>query len=157
VRTKIAAEMIRICEQYGNEEQAEFWRYILRGLDILKDPGMSDEEDGTEEIIVNGVVTEREVRMVKNLWFRHESFREVFQIVDGTRETETMIFSQAGRARIPRKRVEDLDLRQPPVGMPRSMFREEYLDRLLDFEIDDLEFSTEEFHIRESREFNIGE
>jgi hypothetical protein len=149
--------MIRICEQYGNEEQAEFWRYTLRGLDILKHPGMSDEEDGTEEIIVDGVVTEREVRLVKDLWFRHESFRDVFQIVDDTRGTETMIFSQAGRTRIPRKRVEDLDMRQPPVGLPQSMFREEYLDELHDYEIDDLEFSTEEFHIRESREFNIRE
>lgn len=128
----------------------DFWGYALKALDILRHDGMSDEEDFSEDIVVEGVPTQRKVRKVKVLWFRHELFSDLFKKIDEAREVEELIFTQAGRTRIPRKRVQTIVNREPPKGLPKSVFRPEYLDALSKYEIEELELAKEEdFAVRE--------
>jgi hypothetical protein len=142
--------MVEFAQNTQNPELEEYWAYALQSLHILQHDGMSEEEDAEENITTeDGVATKRSVRIVKILWFRHESFRKLFAIIDATRGLEDLIFRQSGRPRIPRKRVDDVDYRLPPKGLPESIFRQEYLNGLSEYQKDELEFSTEAFEIRE--------
>lgn len=142
--------MIEFAQNTGNAGLEEYWAYALSSLHILQHNGMSEEEDAEEDITTaDGVATKRIVRIVKDLYYRHESFRNLFVVIDGTPGVEDLIFRQSGRARIPRKRVDTVDYRFPPKGLPKSVFRQEYLDKLSVYQKDELEFSTEDFVIRE--------
>ncbi|KAJ3990967.1 hypothetical protein F5050DRAFT_1582207 [Lentinula boryana] len=141
--------MVQFARNTGNAELKEYWEYALKALNILQHDGMSDEEDVEEDITVDGVATKRLVRIVKILGYRHESFRGLFEIIDVTRGLEDLIFNQSGRSRIPRKRVNIVDLREPPKDLPKSVFRQEYLNQLSEFDIEELRISEQDFEIRE--------
>ncbi|KAJ3793192.1 hypothetical protein GGU11DRAFT_692260 [Lentinula aff. detonsa] len=141
--------MVQFARNTGNAELKEYWEYALKALNILQHDGMSDEEDVEEDITVDGVATKRLVRIVKILGYRHESFRGLFKIIDATRGLEDLIFNQSGRSRIPRKRVNIVDLREPPKDLPKSVFRQEYLNQLSEFDIEELRISEQDFEIRE--------
>ncbi|KAJ3780057.1 hypothetical protein GGU10DRAFT_279977 [Lentinula aff. detonsa] len=141
--------MVQFAWNTGNAELKEYWEYALKALNILQHDGMSDEEDVEEDITVDGVATKRLVRIVKILGYRHESFRGLFKIIDATRGLEDLIFNQSGRSRIPRKRVNIVDLREPPKDLPKSVFRQEYLNQLSEFDIEELRISEQDFEIRE--------
>lgn len=142
--------MLEFSRNTGNTALAEYWAYVLEALDILKHDCMSDEEDVEENITTeDGVDTTRKVRIVKLLWFRHESFRPLFETIDATRGLEDLIFHQSGATRIPRKRVAVVDSRLPPKGLPKSVFRQEYLDKLDEYAQEELQFRAEDFEIRQ--------
>lgn len=142
--------MVEFAQNTGNPELEEYWAYGLKSLDILQHHGMSEEEDAEEDITTaGGVDTKRIVRIVKVLGFRHELFRKLFVTIDGTPGLEDLIFRQSGRPRIPRKRVDTIDYRSPPKGLPESVFCQEYLNNLSPYQKEDLEFSAENFEIRE--------
>lgn len=141
--------MVQFAQNTRNAELKEYWEYALKALNILQHNGMSDEEDVKEDITVNRVATKRLVRIVKILGYRHESFRGLFETIDATRGLEDLIFNQSGRSRIPRKRVNIVDSCDPPTGLPKSVFHQEYLNQLSVFDIEELSFVEQDFEIRE--------
>ncbi|KAK7442279.1 hypothetical protein VKT23_016251 [Stygiomarasmius scandens] len=89
--------MITASHQRGSEEDVETWQYVFRCLKKLQHHGMSDEEDGEEQTAINGRQEIVPVRWVLALPWRHESFRDLFAMLDETRQVESTIFSQQGR------------------------------------------------------------
>ncbi len=148
--------MLVVARTTGDEDMVEFWEYVCDALNILKHDGMSDEEDGTEKITTeDGVKTSRDVRLVSILWFRHESFRTLFELVDQTKGLEEMIFNQAGRASIPRKRVAIVNNRSPPPGLIVAVFRPGYLGQLAEHEVDELRLVESDFVVHDAEEFDL--
>ncbi|KAF8827858.1 hypothetical protein HHX47_DHR4000941 [Lentinula edodes] len=130
-RLKIATIMVQFCQDGGDESGITFWSYVIDALLVLGDGGMSDEESGDEDVVIDGVSTKQDVKRVKILWFRHESFAPIFQQVDETPKVELKIFTQQGRLSVKRIRSNDVvDKRDPPKGLPQDIFRPEYLDEL---------------------------
>ncbi|KAJ3752593.1 hypothetical protein EV360DRAFT_54935 [Lentinula raphanica] len=139
-RLGITGIMIDFYKDIPHSEAKSFWNYVAQALQVLGEPGMSDEEDGQEDVVIDGVETTQDVKLVKILWFRHESFSTLFQIVDGTPKAERRIFTQAGRQ--PTKRIRSdsiVDYRSPPRGYPEGIYRQEYLQKLKVHEREDLE------------------
>ncbi|KAJ3738026.1 hypothetical protein EV360DRAFT_58507 [Lentinula raphanica] len=141
--------MIQISRDTHDEDGVKFWTYALDAVKILGERGMSDEEDGEEDVIIDGVQTKQDVKLVTVLWFRHESFRDLFQLVDQTPKAEEKIFSQQGRHQVKRVRSDIVDNRKPPPGYPKQVFRPEYLQKLLPHEKEDLKFKKSDFVIHE--------
>ncbi|KAJ3723623.1 hypothetical protein DFJ43DRAFT_990366 [Lentinula guzmanii] len=140
--------MVTFSRQSGDQDLEEFWSYCLQALDVLRHDGMSDEEDAKENIVTGGLETTRKVRLVKTLHWRHESFKPLFEHIDKAKDVEELIFTQVGRGRLPRKRVDVVSKRDPPVGLPRSIFRQGYLETLSPYEMEDLQLAAGDFPIR---------
>ncbi|KAJ3746808.1 hypothetical protein DFH05DRAFT_1523446 [Lentinula detonsa] len=124
--------MVTFSKQSGDQDLEEFWSYCLQALDVLRHDGMSDEEDAKENIVTGGLETTRKVRLVKTLHWRHESFKPLFEHIDKAKDVEELIFTQ----------------RDPPVGLPRSIFRQGYLETLSPYEMEDLQLAAGDFPIR---------
>ncbi|KAK7438568.1 hypothetical protein VKT23_017903 [Stygiomarasmius scandens] len=143
--------MITASHQRGSEEDIETWQYIFKCLKKLQHHGMSNEEDGEEEATINGRQEIVPVRQVLALPWRHESFRDLFAMLDETRQVESAIFSQQGRPRIKCIHVDEVPSkkRQIPQHLPLSFFNPEYLGQLkFDHEVDSLSISQKPFPLR---------
>ncbi|KAJ4484241.1 hypothetical protein C8J55DRAFT_426316, partial [Lentinula edodes] len=146
-RLRIAICMIDFAQQHKDEQLIHFWTYVHDAVETLGERGMSDEEDSVENVIIDGVPTQQDVKKVKKLWFRNETFEALFQEVDETPKIENTIFTQQGPVAVKRIRSNIIDYRKPPRGYPKGILRTEYLDGLLEFELEDLEFAEREFEI----------
>ncbi|KAJ3858087.1 hypothetical protein EV359DRAFT_52466 [Lentinula novae-zelandiae] len=123
--------MVQFCQDGGDESGVTFWSYVVDALLVLGDGGMSDKDSGNEDMVIDGVSTKQDVKKVKILWFRHESFAPILQQVDETPKVELKIFTQQGRLSVKRIRSNDVvDKRDPPKGFPQDVFCPEYLDEL---------------------------
>ncbi|KAK7448408.1 hypothetical protein VKT23_013672 [Stygiomarasmius scandens] len=153
VRASISAIMTQVLHERGDVEGEEMWQYSLRCLGELQHGGMSDEEEATETVTINGTENRVQVRKVKKLSWRHPSFRGLFEMVDQTREVEASIFSRQGRPPMRRIRVDEgpNQPRPPPKHLPASFFNPEYLQELKKFpyQIDALQLSKNDFPLRE--------
>ncbi|KAJ3754712.1 hypothetical protein EV360DRAFT_21979, partial [Lentinula raphanica] len=129
-RMRIAATMGKHCQDNGELDAEQYWLYVTDALRVLGDSGMSDEEDGEEDVVIDGHSSKQKVKLVKDLWFRHESFRTLFVTVDETPEAKSMIFTQAGRISMKRIRSGIVDYRTPSRGYPEGIFRTEFLNSL---------------------------
>ncbi|KAJ3748277.1 hypothetical protein EV360DRAFT_56927, partial [Lentinula raphanica] len=138
-RLSIAANMVYHSRERDNKDDETFWLYAMDSLQVLGEDGMSDEEAGVEDIEIDGIKSHQEVRLVKTLPFRHESFRSLFKIIDETPQTEPVIFTQAAQSSIKRHRSNIVDYRSPPCGYPEGIYSQQYLDRLLRYERGNLE------------------
>ncbi|KAK7459465.1 hypothetical protein VKT23_009448 [Stygiomarasmius scandens] len=152
VRASIAAIMTQVLHQKGDKEGEEMWQYVLTCLSKLEHDGMSDEEEGSEMVTIDGRQNHIQVRKVMKLSWRHPSFRQLFEMVDGTRDVEASIFSRQGRPPMKRIRVDENPAkpRPPPKHLPASFFNPEYLQELSKFpyEIDNLRLKKKDFPLR---------
>ncbi|THV01475.1 hypothetical protein K435DRAFT_655235, partial [Dendrothele bispora CBS 962.96] len=153
VRASIAAIMVQVMRERNDKEGEKMWNYVLNCLGKLEHDGMSDEEEGTEEIVTDGKVTRVQVRKVMQVTWRHPSFRGLFELVDKTRGVEAAIFSRQGRPPMTRIRVDEEPSRKrpPPKHLPVSFFKPEYLQDLskYSYQIDELRMSKKEFPLYE--------
>ncbi|KAH7872188.1 uncharacterized protein C8R40DRAFT_1053039, partial [Lentinula edodes] len=133
-RLKIATIMVQFCEEADDDSGLTFWSYVVDALLVLGDGGMSDEESGEEDVVIDGVNTKQDVKKVTVLWFRHETFEPIFKQVDETPKVELKIFTQQGRLSVKRIRSNIIDKRDPPKGLPQDIFRQEYLDGLFPYQ-----------------------
>lgn len=117
--------MIQAMRERDDQEGLEMWQYVLNCLHRLRHEGMSDEESGEDEVDVGGHKTRVRVRKVLVLVWRHPTFKDLFALLDQMREVEASIFSQQGRPRIVRIRIEKQSNtpRNPPKHLPKSFFR----------------------------------
>ncbi|KAJ3887367.1 hypothetical protein GG344DRAFT_30746, partial [Lentinula edodes] len=129
-RLKTSLHMEEFCQEIDDQGGKSFWTYMVDSLLVFEEGGMSDEEDGEEDVVIDGVETKQDIKLVKDLWFRHESFGLQFQMVDETPKSEPEIFTQQGRLSVKRVRTNIIDKRDPPKGLPQDVFRLEYLQRL---------------------------
>ncbi|EEB90150.1 hypothetical protein MPER_11682 [Moniliophthora perniciosa FA553] len=123
-RLRIAATMHQVCRESNNEDGQHYWSFVLRSLAALTPGGMSDEEDGED-----GEDGER-VKLVHEIDFRHPGFRQLFETVDNTRNSEPALFKQAGRKRMRRVPSGIVVERSPPSGLATAHFRPEFLDAM---------------------------
>lgn len=144
--------MIQVMRERGDQDGLEMWQYVLKCLHKLRHEGMSDEESGEDEVDVRGQKTQLRVRRVLVLVWRHPSFKDLFTLLDKTREVEASIFSEQGRPRLVRIRIEKQSNtpRMPPKHLPKSFFKPEWLTETgkFPFKIDALKLSSKEFPIR---------
>ncbi|KAJ3804652.1 hypothetical protein F5876DRAFT_18858, partial [Lentinula aff. lateritia] len=129
-RLKTSLHMEEVCQEIDDQGGKSFWTYMVDSLLVFEEGGMSDEEDGEEDVVIDGVETKQDIKLVKDLWFRHESFGPQFQMIDETPKSEPEIFTQQGRLSVKRVRTNIIDKRDPPKGLPQDVFRLEYLQRL---------------------------
>ncbi|KAK7434707.1 hypothetical protein VKT23_020071 [Stygiomarasmius scandens] len=130
LRHGIAAIMLAIEEELGDQQAVQFWSYAVTVLSKLDHHGMSDEEDDERPSFINGVRTMEQVRIVQELEWRESSFSHLFALIDQTRQLESQYFSQTGKPSMKRIRNDPnrkVVKRQPPRGLPRSFFKPEYL------------------------------
>ncbi|KAJ3854265.1 hypothetical protein EV368DRAFT_37198 [Lentinula lateritia] len=131
--------MIRICRSRRDEAGVAFWSHTLDVTDILQDAGQSDEEDATVDVEIEGVMMKQDVKMVSRLYWRKPDIEALYIIADKAPGVEAGIFHRAGAPRIPRIRTDKVSHREPPRGLPRCFFREEYLSALMPYELEELE------------------
>lgn len=144
--------MIQVMRERDDQEGLEMWQYVLKCLHKLQHEGMSDEESGEDEVTIGGEKTRIRLRKVLVLVWRHPSFKELFALLDHTREAEASIFSQQGRPKIVRVRVEKQSTtsRTPPKHLPKSFFKPEWLLEMgkFPFKIEELKLSSKDIPIR---------
>lgn len=113
---------------------------------------MSDEESGEDEVVVKDKKTRIRLRKVLVLGWRHPTFKELFALLDNTREVEASIFSQQGRPKMLRVRVKKQSTtpRTPPKHLPKSFFESEWLLEMgkFPFKIEQLKLSSKDIPIR---------
>ncbi|KAK7436124.1 hypothetical protein VKT23_019326 [Stygiomarasmius scandens] len=153
VRASVGAIMTQVLHERGDNEGEEMWQYVLKSLSWLEHDGMSDEEEGSELVTIDGRESRIQVRKVMKLSWRHPSFRRLFEMIDQTREVEAAIFAHQGRPPMKRIRVDQGPTRQrpPPQHLPASFFNPEYLQELQKFpyQIENLRLSRKDFPLRE--------
>lgn len=141
--------MIQAMRERDDQEGLAMWQYVLQCLHKLQHEGMSDEESGEDEVVVGGEKNRVRLRKVLVLVWRHPTFKELFALVDSTREAEASIFSQQGRPRLLRIRVEKNSTNSctAPKRLPKSFFRPEWLAEMgkYPFKIDALKLSSKDF------------
>jgi hypothetical protein len=141
--------MIQVTKENNDQQGEQFWMYALESVMMFGKKGMSDEEDAEESVVVDGCQTTQPVRRVQILWFRHVSFRKLFQIIDETPKKEPGVFTQQGRTSVKRVRSDIVDRRDPPKGLPESVFRREYLETLLPYQRAQFDIRKKPFKISE--------
>ncbi|KAK7442555.1 hypothetical protein VKT23_016153 [Stygiomarasmius scandens] len=153
VRASVGAIMAQALHQKGDNEGEEMWQYVLRCLSWLEHDGMSDEEEGSELVTIDGRQSTIQVRKVKKLFWRHPSLHHLFEMVDRTREVEASIFSHQGRPPMKRICVDEGPTRErpPPKHLPVSFFDPGYLQEIRQFpyQIENLRLSKNNFALRE--------
>lgn len=107
---------------------------------------MSDKEDGEEEDALGYRTAVKEVKVPQ---WRHKSFVEIFEVLDGIRGSEALIFTHANRPRMKRVRFGRHSLRNAPTGLPQSFFDEDYWDGLLPHARKQMKTSERDFPLRE--------
>ncbi|THU95285.1 hypothetical protein K435DRAFT_607196, partial [Dendrothele bispora CBS 962.96] len=127
-RSSIASIMINAERERGGEAGVAFWSYVLEALSKLGPKGMSDEEDATVDVAIGELQAKQAVRLVHVLKWRHPDFRRLFEIVDKTPGMEDLIFSQTGKASLPRHRVDTESNRPPPKDLPKTFFKDDFFD-----------------------------
>ncbi|KAJ3766540.1 hypothetical protein FB446DRAFT_653642, partial [Lentinula raphanica] len=146
-RLKIATIMAQFSRDTNCQDGETFWNYAIDALLVLGDGGMSDEEDSVEDVVIDGIRTQQEVKKVKILWFRHESFAPIMLQIDETPKAEPKVFTQQGRVSVKRVRSNIFDKRNPPTGYPEDVFRPEYLEGLFPHQKRQLRISKKRFQI----------
>ncbi|KAJ3754124.1 hypothetical protein EV360DRAFT_52219, partial [Lentinula raphanica] len=122
-RIQITTVMITVMESLNNEAEYRCWSEILYSLDQLGVAGTSDSEDVLDTQGQQGVV-------VYEPKFRHAWFRTLFHEVDSVPQTASHLFSKVGRRRLPRVCGNEQVERAPPVNLPSSYYRPEYLEKM---------------------------
>ncbi|KAJ3797285.1 hypothetical protein F5050DRAFT_1579315 [Lentinula boryana] len=139
--------MLKVCRERNDEAGIQFWSYALGVLEILGDPGMSDEEDSSVEVEVEGVVVKQSVKKVKRSYWRAPQVEDLCRVMDTAPALEILIFHKAGAKRVPRIRTDHLSHRLPGPGLPRDFYRKEFLDSLMPHEVADLRFADYSFKL----------
>ncbi|KAH7874286.1 uncharacterized protein C8R40DRAFT_1047792 [Lentinula edodes] len=137
--------MIKACRKRGDQPGVAFWSHALLVTETLKDAGQSEEEDGTVDLEVEGVMMKQNVKKVSRLYWREPNIENLYKIADSAPGVETSLFHRAGAARIPRIRTDKVDHRAPPIGLPRCFYREEYLSALMPHDL--LELKLADYNI----------
>jgi hypothetical protein len=138
-RAEIAAAMIAFCRQTNDESGLRFWQYSLRLTSHLGNGGMSEDEDDCKIVRVGSSSEEVQVKVTKDLDYRHPSIAAHYEQVDATPGVEGLIFSARGKPRTKRICVSDISVQPPPLGLSTSVYRPGYLERLLPHELAALE------------------
>ncbi|KAJ4496404.1 hypothetical protein C8J55DRAFT_413542, partial [Lentinula edodes] len=141
-RCNVSAQMITICRRRRDEAGVAFWSHTLDVTDILQDGGQSDEEDATVDVEIEGVMMKQDVKKVSRLYWRNPDVEDLYIVADRAPGVEAGIFHRAGAPRIPRIRTDKVSHREPPRGLPRCFFREEYLSALMPYELEELELAN---------------
>lgn len=150
VRSMLATLMIDISKERGEADSQAYWEYALDLIETLGHHGMSDEEEGVEEITLPGGRTrEISINRVLLMDWRHPAIRPFFEELDKTKGAETELFKAAKREPVRRVRVAEASIRDPPVGLPEGVFRDGYLENLVDYRKDQLRLSDRGFEVRE--------
>lgn len=143
--------MIRTCQERKDKTGVEFWTYLLGVLGHLGHEGMSEEENAEVPVrYAGGLVRQQPIKKILILWWRHPWIVDLFKIGDSAPVVERILFHRAGAQKIQRIRVNEVQHRPPPLGLPKSLFREDYLDNMLPVDRDDLkilETEDEQFPI----------
>ncbi|KAJ3737974.1 hypothetical protein EV360DRAFT_58551, partial [Lentinula raphanica] len=121
-RLNICTVMIGVCRQRQDNAGVSLWTDLMLCIDDLGMEGTSEEENDDDTV--------PRFRIVRDIDFRHSSFRNLFEFVDGTRDREKHVFAVSGRKRLPRSHAVDCSICAPPSKLPRSFFRPEYLSQL---------------------------
>ncbi|KAJ3765137.1 hypothetical protein FB446DRAFT_655660 [Lentinula raphanica] len=137
--------MLGVCRERGDQSGVDFWSYGLNVTEILGDNGMSDEEDDTREVEVEGIKVKQNVKVVLHLYWRHPDLDDLFKLMDTAPALEKLIFHRAGAGRIPRVRSNKLSHRSPPTDLPREFFREDFLAPLFPHELMELKLAEYPF------------
>lgn len=152
VRASVATIMIQVMRERDDHVGLEMWQYVLKCLHKLQHDGMSDEESGEDEVSMGGERVRVRLRKVLILVWRHPEFKQLFALVDKTREAEASIFSQQGRPKLVQIRVDKYSTgpRTPPKHLPKSFFKPEWLAETgkFPFKIDALKLSNKDIPIR---------
>ncbi|KAJ3831961.1 hypothetical protein F5878DRAFT_500939, partial [Lentinula raphanica] len=139
--------MARVCQERGDQQGLNFWEYVVLVVGILKQDGMSDEEDGEVPMTVGGMTRNHAIKKILVVHWRHPWFRDLFRIVDSAPAVEQVLFHRAGHSRIIQLPVNEVTYRAPPTGLPMSVFRPEYLENLYPIDRQDLEISNRDIPV----------
>ncbi|KAH7878360.1 hypothetical protein F5879DRAFT_810933 [Lentinula edodes] len=148
--------MKKTCRKRGDQAGLAFWSHALNLTEILGDHGQSDEEDATIEVEIEGVMMKQSVKKVSRLYWREPGIEECYKIVDCAPGVEAAIFHRAGAPRMQRIRTDKVSHRLPPAGLPRSVFRPEYLSALLPFEFAELKLADYTFQMYDFKGYNAN-
>ncbi|THV00405.1 hypothetical protein K435DRAFT_657286, partial [Dendrothele bispora CBS 962.96] len=117
---KIASIMSEHSRKIDDRKGFGFWNTTLNTVNILQADGMSDEETDYE--------AEEQVKVVKQMVFRHPDLTSLFRHVDSTPRTMKSLFDQGGRKRSRRILSDKPSQRLPPPNLPSTFYQPEYLD-----------------------------
>ncbi|KAJ3898166.1 hypothetical protein F5879DRAFT_812984, partial [Lentinula edodes] len=141
----------------GDQAGVAFWSHALLVTETIQDAGQSEEEDGTIDVEVEGVMMKQSVKKVSRLYWREPVIEDLYRIADSAPGVETAIFHRAGAPRIPRIRTDKIDHRPPPIGLPRSVFRKEYLSALMPHELAELKLADYDIEMYDFRGYDPNE
>ncbi|KAJ3726402.1 hypothetical protein DFJ43DRAFT_566240 [Lentinula guzmanii] len=122
--------MLKVCRERNDQAGVQFWSYALSALEILGDPGMSDEEDSSVEVEVEGVIVKQSVKKVKRSYWRAPQVEDLCRVMDTAPALEILIFHKASRT-----------------WPPRDFYRKEFLDSLMPHEVADLRLADYSFRL----------
>ncbi|KAL1657805.1 hypothetical protein GGF50DRAFT_93046 [Schizophyllum commune] len=131
-RVQVSSIMRQVAESNSSDAGIKRWSYALRSLNKLGCGGMSDEESDEEEVIYPGnAVSMRPCRKVLELKWRHPSFKDLFDEIDGTpKEYPDLFNGRIMQNRIRRVRVSKASKRKPPRNLNVDFFNPAYLENI---------------------------
>ncbi|KAJ3805670.1 hypothetical protein F5876DRAFT_51445, partial [Lentinula aff. lateritia] len=156
-RSDIATLVIKECRKRGDQEGVVFWSHALLITETIKDAGQSEEEDGVIDVEIEGITMKQNVKKVSRLYWREPVIEELYKMVDSAPGMKTAIFHRAGAPRIPRIRTDKIDHRPPPLGLPQSVFRKEYLAALMPHELAELKLVDHDIEMYDFGGFDPNE
>lgn len=154
IRSEIATLMRETCRKRGDQAGVAFWSHALNLTEVIGDAGQSDEEDATISVEIEGVTMNQNVKNVSRLYWREPGIEECYKIVDSAPGVEAAIFHRAGAPRMQRIRTDKLSHRAPPPGLPRSVFREEFLSALMPYELAELKLADYTIEMYDFKDYN---
>ncbi|KAJ3779943.1 hypothetical protein GGU10DRAFT_381471 [Lentinula aff. detonsa] len=110
-RLSIAASEQQTCRKTGDAEGDSSWGFVVFLVDVLRQEGMSDEEDGEED--------GEAVRVVLDVDYRRHELRTLFELVDTVQGNNAK--GQGGRKFKKRIRISKESKQLPAEGVPRVL------------------------------------
>ena len=134
--------MLHLCRSRGDQNSLQFWTLVANVLDEIGTDGMSEEEDGEAEHIMNGRTNVTNIKNVLYLPWRNPQITAIFKEIDKMPGIEKELFSRQGTTKKQRVRVSRATMRRPPENLNRSCFDAGYLSKLTPHEVDALKFKA---------------